>query len=52
LSVQILFFASLREAVGQEAIRLNITGGNYAQMRAAIIDQLAEAAAPLWAVRS
>lgn len=48
MTVQILFFASLREAVGRADLRLDITEGDYTAMREALINQLGGATDPLW----
>ena len=47
--LRVLFFASLREAVGLESVELNLADGSFAHVREALIDRLGTAAEPLWA---
>ena len=49
MSVRVLFFASLREAVGIEGVTLILSQGTFAELRSHLTQQLGDAAAELWA---
>ena len=48
MKIKVLFFASLREAIGTEALSLEVHEGSYAELRTRLIEQLGETADPLW----
>ncbi len=48
MKIRVLFFASLREAIGMEALVLEVSEGTYAELRTRLVDKLGEAADPLW----
>ena len=48
MKIRVLFFASLRETIGTEALVLDVQEGSYAALRKSLIDQLGEAADALW----
>lgn len=49
MKVRVVFFASLREAVGTEQLTLELAADSFDVLRAALIDELGEAADALWA---
>lgn len=48
MKIRVLFFASLRESIGREALQLDVQEGSYAALRKSLVDQLGDAADPLW----
>lgn len=49
MKVRVVFFASLREAVGTEQLTLELAAGNFGALRAQLMEALGEAADALWA---
>jgi len=48
VKIRVLFFASLREAVGIDALELKLNRGDFDALRQALVDALAERADVLW----
>lgn len=49
MNVRVMFFASLREAVGVEQLTLELVDGSFAELRTQLNEQLGTAADALWA---
>lgn len=48
MKIKVLFFASLREAIGREALGVEVKEGSYAELRKSLVEQLGDAADALW----
>ncbi len=49
MNVKVLFFASLREAIGVESLAVSLAEGTFYELRVVLVDMLGELSDALWA---